>query len=407
MTFTQNNASFDKNNVLSKVKKDISTIQSEVAELSEEISSIDNDLQDYKQTVTNEQSGQNSQINANLQSLNNLQEYTENYVEQNKELIETQVLRASEYIESPLHRIVETKEILESEIFGDEVKTKKIIINHRCSKKYIDIQNISMGTSIISFNHGALKILIGNTMYSSQGYETHECICVENNLISPIIYGYEYNDIYSHIITHGGTTIPSLYFVIKSSPFTNKLFIDYVITSDTFYTKEMFMETIVESDEALYNSTTDFTKLDNGYHTPYGYFYDKNGKIDTDVHTSSETGTIYNSSGTSMLVTFSFDYLTKGDTHTIGGKFSTLSSVPSGTSFAGSLTKLTWKAVSELLQDLDLYIPIFNYNGVVQAYLHIETPSGISGDVVSYKATILGSLGSQETFYVGQTTFLA
>lgn len=148
MTFTQNNASFDKNNVLSKVKKDISTIQSEVAELSEEISSIDNDLQDYKQTVANEQSGQNTQINANLQSLNNLQEYTENYVEQNKELIETQVLRASEYVETPLIRAV-SAEITNYDNSLESITEEQSTQNTNIEQNTTDIENLKNRTSIL------------------------------------------------------------------------------------------------------------------------------------------------------------------------------------------------------------------------------------------------------------------
>lgn len=397
---------FDGNGTSIRSGNEINTLKKQLKALQEQTDALSVAISDLEDTVT-ENKGESEQrdlalgenISINTNDINSLEENLENYKTSQAVLTEAQVIRATEYIESPLHRIVETKEILESEIFGDEVKTKKIIINHRCSKKYIDIRDISSGVSIISFNQGALKILIGNTSHPSQD----KCICVENNLIAPIIYGYEYNDIYSHIISQGGTTNPSLYFVMKGDPIS-KLLIDYVITSNTLYTKEMFMSTVVESDEALYNNTqiAGFTKFNNGYHIPYGYFYDKNGKIDTDIHSSGETITI----GTS-LGNLSFSYFTKGDIHTIGGKITTLSSIPSNTVFYGSLTKLTWKAKPELLQNLDLYIPVFYYNGTVQAYIHIETPSGITDDLVQYKATILGSLSRQETYYIGQTTFLA
>lgn len=401
--FDGNGTSIRSGNEINTLKKQLKALQEQADALSVSLTDLEGTVEENKGASEQRDNSLGENISINTNDINSLEENLENYKTSQAEITEAQVIRATEYIESPLHRIVETKEILESEIFGDEVKTKKIIINHQCSKKYIDIQNISMGTSIISFNQGALKILIGNTMYSSQGYSSERCICVENNLISPVIYDYEYNNIYSHIITHGGSSTPSLYFVMKGTPIT-KLFIDYVITSNTLYTKEMFMETIVESDEALYSNgqISYFTKLYNGYHTPYGYFYDKNGKIDTDIHTSTETGTI----GTS-LGNFSFPYFTKGDIHTIGGRITTLSSIPSNTVFYGSLTNLTWKTSPDLLQNLDLYIPVFYYNGTVQAYIHIETPSGITNDLVQYKATILGSLSSQETYYIGQTTFLA
>lgn len=398
---------FDGNGTSIRSGNEINTLKKQLKALQEQTDALSVSLADLEETVA-ENKGESEQrdnslgenISINTSDINSLEENLENYKTSQAEITEAQVIRATEYIESPLHRIVETKEILENEIFGDEVKTKKIIINHRCSKKYIDIQNISIGTSIISFNQGALKILIGNTFKTSQGYSDYKCICVENNLIAPITYGYEYNDIYSHILSHDGTTKPSLYFVMKGTPIT-KLFIDYVITSSISYTKEMFMETIVESDGALYNDTqiSYFTKLYNGYHIPYGYFYDKNGKINTDIHTSAETGDIGLSLGN-----FSFSYFTKGDIHTIGGLITTLSSIPSNTVFYGSLTSLTWKASIDLLQNLDLYIPLFHYDDTVQAYIHIETSSD---NVTQYKVTILGSLSSQETYHIGQTTFLA
>lgn len=401
--FDGNGTSIRSGNEINTLKKQLKALQEQTDALSVAISDLEDTVSENKGESEQRDLALGENISINTSDINSLEENLENYKTSQAEITEAQVIRATEYIESPLHRIVETKEILESEIFGDEVKTKKIIINHRCSKKYIDIQNISIGVSIVSFNQGALKILISNTSRSSQGYSSYKCICVENNLIAPITYGYEYNDIYSHIISQGGTTNPSLYFVMKGAPIS-KLLIDYIITSNTLYTKEMFMSKIVESDEALYNNTqiAGFTKFNNGYHIPYGYFYDKNGKIDTDIHSSTGSGTIG-----SNLGNFSFSYFTKGDIHTIGGKITTLASIPSNTVFYGSLTNLTWKTSPELLQNLDLYIPVFYYNGTVQAYIHIETPSGITDDLVQYKATILGSLSSQETYYIGQTTFLA
>lgn len=401
--FDGNGTSIRSGNEINTIKKQLKALQEQTDALSVAISDLGDTVSENKGESEQRDLALGENISINTNDINSLEENLENYKTSQAEITEAQVIRATEYIESPLHRIVETKEILESEIFGDEVKTKKIIINHSCSKKYIDIRNIPLTVSMISFNQGALKILIGDTMYSSQGYSSKGCICVGNNMIAPITYGYEYNDIYVHTLSHGGTSTLSLYFVMKGDPIS-ELFIDYVITSNTLYTKEMFMSEIVESDEALYNSTQIryFTKLENGYHTPYGYFYDKNGKIDTDIHSSGETITI----GTN-LGNLSFSYFTKGDIHTIGGKITTLSSIPSNTVFYGSLTKLTWKTSPELLQNLDLYIPVFYYNGTVQAYIHIETPSGITDDLVQYKATILGSLSSQETYYIGQTTFLA
>lgn len=401
--FDGNGTSIRSGNEINTLKKQLKALQEQTDALSVAISDLEDIVTENKGESEQRDLALGENISINTNDINSLEENLENYKTSQAVLTEAQVIRATEYIESPLHRIVETKEILENEIFGDEVKTKKIIINHRCSKKYIDIRDIPLTVSIISFNQGALKILIGETMLSSQGYSNNECICVENNMIVPIIYGQEYNNIYSHIISQGGSTTPSLYFVMKGTPISN-LLIDYVITSATTYTKEMFMNTVVESDEALYNNTqiAGFTKFNNGYHIPYGYFYDKNGKIDTDIHSSGETITI----GTN-LGNLSFSYFTKGDIHTIGGKITTLSSIPSNTVFYGSLTKLTWKARPELLQNLDLYIPVFYYNGTVQAYIHIKTPSGITDDLVQYKATILGSLSSQETYYIGQTTFLA
>ena len=401
--FDGNGTSIRSGNEINTLKKQLKALQEQTDALSVAISDLEDTVSENKGESEQRDLALGENISINTNDINSLEENLENYKTSQAEITEAQVIRATEYIESPLHRIVETKEILESEIFGDEVKTKKIIINHRCSKEYIDIQNISSVVSIVSFNQGALKILISNTSHSSHGYSSYKCICVENNLIAPITYGYEYNDIYSHIIPQGGTTNPSLYFVMKGYPIS-KLLIDYIITSNTLYTKEMFMSEIVESDEALYNNTqiAGFTKFNNGYHIPYGYFYDKNGKIDTDIHSSTGSGTIG-----SNLGNFSFSYFTKGDIHTIGGKITTLASIPSNTVFYGSLTNLTWKTSPELLQNLDLYIPVFYYNGTVQAYIHIETPSGITDDLVQYKATILGSLSSQETYYIGQTTFLA
>lgn len=91
---------------LSKVQKDIKELQTQVEDNAQEITNVDEDLQSYKNIVALQQSEQNTTINTVNDKVTNLQSYTEDYVEQNKELIETQVLRASEYVESPLGRFV-------------------------------------------------------------------------------------------------------------------------------------------------------------------------------------------------------------------------------------------------------------------------------------------------------------
>lgn len=91
---------------LSKVQKDIKELQTQVEDNAQEITNVDEDLQSYKNIVALQQSEQNTTINTVNDKVTNLQSYTEDYVEQNSELIETQVLRTSEYVESPLGRFV-------------------------------------------------------------------------------------------------------------------------------------------------------------------------------------------------------------------------------------------------------------------------------------------------------------
>lgn len=104
MIFTQNRST--ETTSLSKVQKDIKELQTQVEDNAQEITNVDEDLQSYKNIVALQQSEQNTTINTVNDKVTNLQSYTEGYVEQNKELIETQVLRASEYVESPLGRFV-------------------------------------------------------------------------------------------------------------------------------------------------------------------------------------------------------------------------------------------------------------------------------------------------------------
>lgn len=104
MIFTQGKGT--ETTSLSKVQKDIKELQTQVEDNAQEITNVDEDLQSYKNIVALQQSEQNTTINTVNDKVTNLQSYTEGYVEQNKELIETQVLRASEYVESPLGRFV-------------------------------------------------------------------------------------------------------------------------------------------------------------------------------------------------------------------------------------------------------------------------------------------------------------
>lgn len=104
MIFTQGKGT--EGTSISKLQKDIKELQTQVENNAQEITNVDEDLQSYKNIVALQQSEQNTTINTVNDKVTNLQSYTEGYVEQNSELIETQVLRASEYVESPLGRFV-------------------------------------------------------------------------------------------------------------------------------------------------------------------------------------------------------------------------------------------------------------------------------------------------------------
>lgn len=104
MIFTQGKGT--EGTSISKLQKDIKELQTQVEDNAQEITNVDEDLQSYKNIVALQQSEQNTTINTVNDKVTNLQSYTEDYVEQNQELIETQVLRASEYVESPLGRFV-------------------------------------------------------------------------------------------------------------------------------------------------------------------------------------------------------------------------------------------------------------------------------------------------------------
>lgn len=104
MIFTQRKGT--EGTSISKLQKDIKELQTQVEDNAQEITNVDEDLQSYKNVVALQQSEQNTTINTVNDKVTNLQSFTEDYVEQNSELIETQVLRASEYIESPLGRFV-------------------------------------------------------------------------------------------------------------------------------------------------------------------------------------------------------------------------------------------------------------------------------------------------------------
>lgn len=104
MIFTQGKGT--EGTSISKLQKDIKELQTQVEDNAQEITNVDEDLQSYKNIVALQQSEQNTTINTVNDKVTNLQSYTEDYVEQNSELIETQVLRTSEYVESPLGRFV-------------------------------------------------------------------------------------------------------------------------------------------------------------------------------------------------------------------------------------------------------------------------------------------------------------
>lgn len=104
MIFTQGKGT--EGTSISKLQKDIKELQTQVEDNAQEITNVDEDLQSYKNIVALQQSEQNTTINTVNDKVTNLQSYTEDYVEQNSELIETQVLRTSEYVETPLLRAV-------------------------------------------------------------------------------------------------------------------------------------------------------------------------------------------------------------------------------------------------------------------------------------------------------------
>lgn len=104
MIFTQGKGT--EGTSISKLQKDIKELQTQVEDNAQEITNVDEDLQSYKNVVALQQSEQNTTINTVNDKVTNLQSYTEDYVEQNQELIETQVLRTSEYVETPLLRAV-------------------------------------------------------------------------------------------------------------------------------------------------------------------------------------------------------------------------------------------------------------------------------------------------------------
>lgn len=104
MIFTQGKGT--EGTSISKLQKDIKELQTQVEDNAQEITNVDEDLQSYKNIVALQQSEQNTTINTVNDKVTNLQSYTEDYVEQNSELIETQVLRTSEYVETPLLRTI-------------------------------------------------------------------------------------------------------------------------------------------------------------------------------------------------------------------------------------------------------------------------------------------------------------
>lgn len=138
------NGNYKSPDSISKIKKDIKELEVEVEDNTNAINDLDTDLQEYKQTVATQQSSQNTQINANKNSIENLEEYTENYVEQNKSLIETQVLRATEYVETPLVRT-------------PSIQMGEVDLNEKLNNIDTSIENIETDTNDIHENLNTIK----------------------------------------------------------------------------------------------------------------------------------------------------------------------------------------------------------------------------------------------------------
>lgn len=115
MKFTPNKIQEECSN---KIKKDMETIKSQISEINGEIADIENDISDFKTDVQTSDEELQNQITINKNDISELEDYVEDYVRNNKTLIETQVLRALDYVETNLLRVVD--------FFAQVVETVKL-----------------------------------------------------------------------------------------------------------------------------------------------------------------------------------------------------------------------------------------------------------------------------------------